>query len=68
MTTANKHKNRCTRVINVRGKLVKTGNAGANRFVWNSRIGGHSLVPGSYELIATLVDGASQTVTFTSMG
>ena len=67
-TTNNKHKKRCTRVINVRGKLVKTGNAGANRFVWNGRIGGHSLVPGSYELIATLVDGASQTVTFTSMG
>jgi hypothetical protein len=67
-TTSNKHKNRCTRVINVGGKLVKSGKAGANRFVWNGRIGGRSLAPGSYVLVPTLVGGASQTVTFTIAG
>jgi hypothetical protein len=66
-TTRNKRKPRCARLTNVRGKLVKTGDAGANRFVWNGKIGGHSLASGSYELIATLADGASQAVTFTSV-
>jgi hypothetical protein len=68
VASTNKHKKSCTRLINVRGKLVKTGNAGANQFVWNGKIGGHSLAPGSYGLIAALTDGASQTVTFTIMG
>ena len=67
-STNNKHKKSCTRLINVRGKLVKTGNAGANQFVWNGKIGGRSLKPASYELIATLADAGSKTVTFTIVG
>lgn len=67
-TTHNKHKPRCTRLVNVGGKVVKTGSSGANRFVWNGKIGGHELAPGSYELTATLADGASQTVAFTIVG
>jgi hypothetical protein len=67
-TIKNNHDPRCTRLVNVRGNLVKTGKAGANRFVWNGKISGRQLAPGSYELTATLADGASQTATFTIVG
>ena len=67
-TAHNKRSKRCTRLVNVRGKLVKTGNADANKFVWNGKLGGHKLAPGTYELTAVVTDGAPQTVTFTIAG
>ena len=67
-TTSHRHNKRCTRLINVRGNLVKTGKAGENEFVWNGKIGAHKLAPGDYELTPSLAGGNSQTVTFTIVG
>jgi hypothetical protein len=64
----NKRDKRCTRLIAQRGKLVKAGNPGADKFAWNGKIAGHKLAPGTYELIATPAGGASQTVAFTIAG
>ena len=49
-------------------RIIKSGNAGANKFVWNGKISGHKLAPRTYELVATPAGGASQTVTFTIAG
>jgi hypothetical protein len=56
------------RNLNVRGRIVRAGAAGANRFIWNGKIGGRELAPGSYELTATCADGISETVMFTIVG
>jgi CSLREA domain-containing protein len=63
-THKNKHKSKCVRLIKVSGKMVKTGGAGSNHFVWKGRIGGHHLGPGTYKLTATPSGGKPQTVTF----
>jgi hypothetical protein len=52
----------------VRGKIVKTGKAGANHFAWNGKIVGRALAPGTYELSATPAGGASKTATFKIVG
>jgi DNA-binding beta-propeller fold protein YncE len=67
-TSRNKHKRKCARLIGVRGQLVKTGQAGANGFTFDGKIGGYKLAPGTYQLTATPTGGKSQTVTFTIVG
>jgi hypothetical protein len=67
-TTKNAHDKGCARFVRVRGKIVKTGKAGANHFVWNGKIGGRALAPGTYELVMTPAGGASKTVRFTIVG
>lgn len=61
--TNRKHK-RCTRLIKVRGRITRTGSAGANKFAFNGRISGHRLGSGIYQLIATPAGGAAHKVTF----
>jgi hypothetical protein len=63
-TQKNKHNKRCTRLVSIHGKLVKAGEAGANRFVWDGKIAGHELAPGSYQLIATPTGGKPETLAF----
>ena len=65
----NPKRDRCTRLLPVRGTLTRTGNAGANAFMFNGTIGGHKLAPGTYRLTATpsthARTGAPQTARFT---
>jgi hypothetical protein len=63
-TRKNRKHRKCTRLVSVRGKIVKSGKAGANQFSFNGKIGGHTLGPGTYELIATPTRGNSRKVTF----
>jgi aldose 1-epimerase len=67
-TRKNNGKKRCTRLIDVRGSLTGTGNAGEDRFVWSGKIGGRELAPGSYEIIATPTGGRPETAAFTIVG
>lgn len=52
-TTANRHAPKCTRSMTLPGSFTLTGNAGANRFRFAGRLGGHKLSVGKYELLAT---------------
>jgi hypothetical protein len=67
-TSKNRHRKPCTQLISIHGKLVKTGTAGANRFVWQAKIGGHKLGPDTYQLTATPTAGKSRTAKFTIVG
>jgi len=60
----NSSRRACPRFLPVRGKITRGGSAGANRFVFNGRIGRRSLGPGTYQLIATPTGGRSTKVTF----
>ncbi|HEY1591222.1 MAG TPA: Ig-like domain-containing protein [Solirubrobacteraceae bacterium] len=50
-TRTNRHRPHCIGFVGVRGTLTRTGTAGANSFVFNGKIGGLTLRPGSYRLI-----------------
>jgi hypothetical protein len=71
-TSKNTGHKRCTRLTGVPGKIPKTGVQGANSFTFAGRIGGKSLAPGSYQLIATPTahgaSGPAQKVGFTIVG
>ena len=49
-TRKNRHRPRCITFVGVRGTLTRTGGAGANAFVFNGKIGGRKLGPGTYRL------------------
>jgi hypothetical protein len=66
-TKKNRKHHKCTRLINLRGQIVMSRNAGANLFTFHGRIGGHSLGPGTYQLIATPASGQPRKVTFKLM-
>jgi hypothetical protein len=53
------------RLVNSQGQIALAGKPGANKFTFTGKVGGHSLGPGTYQLIATPTAGSSQTVTFT---
>jgi hypothetical protein len=63
-TPKNVRHKRCWRLVELHGNLIKSGRAGNNSFVWNGKIGGHTLGVGSYQLIASLAGGKAQTVSF----
>jgi hypothetical protein len=44
----------------VRGKIVETGAAGANRFSFGGKVGGHMIGPGSYRLTGIPAGGSSR--------
>jgi hypothetical protein len=48
----------------VRGKIVKSGKAGANKFTFNGRLGGHSIGAGKYQLVATPARGKPKKAKF----
>jgi hypothetical protein len=48
----------------MRGKIVKSGKAGANKFTFNGRLGGHSIGAGKYQLIATPARGKPKKAKF----
>jgi hypothetical protein len=52
-TRRNRGKRGCVSWVPLRGSLVRQGAAGANSFAFDGRIGGHTLAPGTYRLIAT---------------
>jgi CSLREA domain-containing protein len=43
----------CTRYLPVKGTLVQAGAAGANKVVFDAKVGGRTLVPGAYRLSAS---------------
>jgi hypothetical protein len=43
----------CTRYLPVKGILVQAGTAGANKVVFDAKVGGRTLVPGAYRLSAS---------------
>jgi hypothetical protein len=53
---------KCTLFIPVPGDLVLASASGANNFTFNGKIGGATLGPGSYVLIATVAGGNSRRV------
>lgn len=53
----NRHAKRCTRWVKV-GHFTRQDRAGANRFHFSGRIGGHKLSPGKYRLHAVPRDAA----------
>lgn len=55
-------------LVRVRGKIVKRGKAGANKFVWNGMIGGHALAAGKYVLTASPSGGAPKATKFKLTG
>ena len=67
-TEANKKHKPCTRLIALNGQISLTGATGANGFRFNGKIGGHTLGPGTYRLIAAPADGAPRAVRFKIAG
>jgi hypothetical protein len=71
-TSKNTGHKRCMRLTGVPGKIPRAGTQGANSFTFAGWIGGRSLAPGTYQLIATpTANGASgpaQKVGFTIVG
>jgi hypothetical protein len=62
---ANDTQRRCTRLVPVRGRIIRMGNAGGNRLRFSGAIGGHNLGPATYQLTVTPAGGIPQTTTFT---
>ena len=60
----NSKRPKCTRPVSVSGKIIQSGTAGTKHFTFNGKIGGHTLGPGTYELIATPTGGKPETFTF----
>jgi hypothetical protein len=63
-TKSNSGHKRCTRSTGLSGKIAQRGKAGANEFIFNGRIGGHTIGAGTYELIATPRGGTPATAIF----
>ena len=63
-TTKNRKHRKCAQLVNVPGKLMLAGQAGANQSTFNGKIGGHQLGHATYQLTATPAGGSSSTVTF----
>ncbi len=61
-TSRNVARPKCTRLVSLRGKLTRAGKAGKNHFTWDGKLGGHSLGPGTYELILTPSGGKPKQV------
>jgi hypothetical protein len=66
-TSKNKNRRHCTRLVALHGQITQAGVAGGNSFTFNGQIGGHTLAPGTYQLIATPAGGPPGTATFTIM-
>jgi hypothetical protein len=71
-TRQNEEQRNCTRLVSVHGKIVRSGNTGANDFTFTGMIVGHKLGPGSYQLTATPNTagsaGAPESLRFTLVG
>jgi N-acetylneuraminic acid mutarotase len=52
-TTKNHQQPSCTRLVELKGTLSQSGKQGANRFIFNGKVGGHTLGAGRYRLTAT---------------
>jgi hypothetical protein len=52
------------RFVRLHGKITFTGKLGVNRFTFKGKIGGHTLGPGTYQLIATPTSGKPRKLTF----
>jgi flagellar hook assembly protein FlgD len=48
----------------LRSKVTRASHAGVDSFTWNGRVGGETLGPGTYTVIATPIGGKPQAVTF----
>ena len=53
----NENQPSCTRLTGLSGALNESGRSGTNQFVFDGRVGGHSLGPGSYRLTASPTAG-----------
>lgn len=67
-TRRNRGHKKCGRLTALRGRIVKNGAAGENGFVWNGKIAGHRLGPGTYQLLATPTGGKPRSATFKLAG
>lgn len=63
-TSKNMHDPGCVRLVKLRGKLTRSSVQGINRFIFNGRLGGHTLRAGTYVLIATPAGGKPSRVAF----
>jgi hypothetical protein len=52
-TRKNAKAKKCTRVVTLHGSFARSGLAGANSFRFTGRLGGKTLKPGTYALVAT---------------
>jgi hypothetical protein len=63
-TSSNRTHKSCTRYVAVSGSFTRTRPAGADRFTFTGRLGGHPLTAGRYRLVATpAADGYTGTAT-----
>jgi hypothetical protein len=67
-TKQNARNKACTLLERIRGSLTEIGKAGANRFVFNGKVGGKKLGAATYLLTAAPTGGPPHTVTFTLVG
>lgn len=71
-THANNNNHRCTLTVDLAGRVLEAGYAGANSFRFTGRLDGKSLLGGSYTLIATPaaggVSGAAEGASFRIAG
>ena len=63
-TNRNRTHSKCTRLLKLRGKITLVGKSGPNRYAFHSKIGGHAIGPGTYQLIATPTGGKPRKATF----
>jgi hypothetical protein len=63
-TSKNRRQPRCMRLVAVRGKLTRSSTEGTNRFIFNGKLGGHTLGAGTYVLIATPAAGKPRKAAF----
>ena len=54
----------CVRFLRVRGSFVHAGRVGANALRFSGRLGGRTLAPGRYRLVATPAGGPAARVAF----
>jgi hypothetical protein len=64
-THKNKSRKRCIRPVALHGQISHISAAGQNSFVFNGRIGNHTLGPGFFQLIASPAGGPPRTTVFT---
>jgi hypothetical protein len=65
---SNRGRARCARWVRLRGRFSSAGGAGRNRVRFSGRLGGRTLAPGRYRLVATPAGGAAARTSFRIIG
>jgi hypothetical protein len=58
------HGRRCTRYVAMAGRFTQAGRKGTNTLRFAGRVGGHTLAPGRYRVVARVPNGPAVRATF----